>query len=177
MTPREITNRLHEQIAVHHPALVAAFRAIPPGGRKPGAMRALAAWKLKHRDGIEEAKTWPTPTSPAASDRLPRNKAHYQVPWFRASSTASADFRVIRPAASRPRSRESSAGLPLPLLRQENRAFVIGPMCAVNRVSAEPPSHLDCAVFSATHARSWLPRTWGGASGTCPKARTTRLGR
>jgi len=30
------------------------------------------------------------------------------------------------------------------------RAFVIGPMCAVNRISAEPPSHPDCARFAAT---------------------------
>ena len=29
------------------------------------------------------------------------------------------------------------------------KAFVIGPMCAVNRTSSEPPSHLDCARFSA----------------------------
>lgn len=28
-------------------------------------------------------------------------------------------------------------------------AFLIGPMCAVNRVSGEPPSHLECAEFSA----------------------------
>lgn len=28
-------------------------------------------------------------------------------------------------------------------------AFVIGPMCAVNRVTSEPPNHHDCAVFSA----------------------------
>lgn len=27
--------------------------------------------------------------------------------------------------------------------------FVIGPMCAVNRVSAEPPGHLECARYSA----------------------------
>jgi hypothetical protein len=26
--------------------------------------------------------------------------------------------------------------------------FVIGPMCAVNRVSAEPPSHRDCAAYA-----------------------------
>jgi hypothetical protein len=26
--------------------------------------------------------------------------------------------------------------------------FVIGPMCAVNRVSAEPPSHRDCALYA-----------------------------
>lgn len=29
------------------------------------------------------------------------------------------------------------------------RSFVIGPMCAVNRTSAEPPCHLDCAEWSA----------------------------
>lgn len=27
--------------------------------------------------------------------------------------------------------------------------FVIGPMCGINRVSAEPPSHLECAGWSA----------------------------
>lgn len=27
-------------------------------------------------------------------------------------------------------------------------AFVIGPMCAINRTSAEPPCHYDCAVWS-----------------------------
>jgi hypothetical protein len=29
------------------------------------------------------------------------------------------------------------------------KAFVIGPMCAVNRTSSEPPCHVDCARFSA----------------------------
>jgi hypothetical protein len=29
------------------------------------------------------------------------------------------------------------------------KTFVIGPMCAVNRTTSEPPCHLDCAVFSA----------------------------
>jgi hypothetical protein len=27
--------------------------------------------------------------------------------------------------------------------------FVVGPMCTVNRTSAEPPCHLDCAIFAA----------------------------
>ena len=27
--------------------------------------------------------------------------------------------------------------------------FVVGPMCGVNRVSSEPPSHRECAVYSA----------------------------
>jgi hypothetical protein len=29
------------------------------------------------------------------------------------------------------------------------RAFTVGPMCAINRTSAEPPSHRDCAEWSA----------------------------
>jgi len=30
----------------------------------------------------------------------------------------------------------------------ERKAFVIGPMCVVNRVTSEPPSHLECAEWS-----------------------------
>lgn len=29
-----------------------------------------------------------------------------------------------------------------------NKAFPLGPMCCVNRVSSEPPSHLECALWS-----------------------------
>lgn len=35
--------------------------------------------------------------------------------------------------------------------RGRHAAFVIGPMCAINRVSPEPPSHLYCAAFSAVY--------------------------
>jgi hypothetical protein len=27
-------------------------------------------------------------------------------------------------------------------------AFVLGPMCSINRINSEPPSHLDCARFA-----------------------------
>src|SRR5262249_43350028 len=30
-----------------------------------------------------------------------------------------------------------------------HRVFVIGPMCAINRVISEPPSHRECAEFAA----------------------------
>lgn len=30
-------------------------------------------------------------------------------------------------------------------------AFVIGPMCAINRTSAEPPCHRECAIWSAVN--------------------------
>jgi hypothetical protein len=29
------------------------------------------------------------------------------------------------------------------------KSFVIGPMCAINKVISEPPSHRDCAIWSA----------------------------
>lgn len=32
-----------------------------------------------------------------------------------------------------------------------NMAFLIGPMCGVNRTTGEPPCHLECAVWSACH--------------------------
>ena len=84
--------------------------------------------------------------------RLPRNKAGYPVPWFVAWIGGQPDFRVIRPGGIQVALRQKlcwTCGIPF--RRQEDRAFVIGPMCAVNRVSAEPPSHEDCAVYSATH--------------------------
>jgi hypothetical protein len=28
-------------------------------------------------------------------------------------------------------------------------SFVLGPMCCVNRINSEPPSHLDCALYAA----------------------------
>lgn len=37
----------------------------------------------------------------------------------------------------------------VPLSNGREAAFVIGPMCAVTRTSGEPPSHLECARWSA----------------------------
>ena len=91
-------------------------------------------------------------STPGRIDRLPRNKARYPVPWFVAFIDGQPDFRVIRPGGIQTALRQKLCwACGMPFLRQEDRAFVIGPMCAVNRVSAEPPSHEDCAVYSATH--------------------------
>jgi hypothetical protein len=84
---------------------------------------------------------------------LPRDKHGHPVPWFVAWIDRKPDFRVVKPGAIAEalRGRGLCWTCGVPFQRQEDRAFVIGPMCAVNRVSAEPGSHLDCAVFSATH--------------------------
>ena len=87
---------------------------------------------------------------PGRVTRLPRNKAKYPVPWVVAIIDGEPDFRVIRARGIETAlSRKLCWVCGLPFLRQEDRAFVIGPMCAVNRVSAEPPAHRDCAVYSA----------------------------
>jgi hypothetical protein len=57
------------------------------------------------------------------------------------------DFRAIEPGrivACYQKRRCWLCGEPL----GQYLAFVIGPMCAVNRISSEPPSHKDCAEYA-----------------------------
>lgn len=88
------------------------------------------------------------PDLPAFMRGLPIDKRGYPVPWF----VPWVDGLPVFPAMDE-RKRA--------LAWRERRcwicggkigrvqAFVIGPMCAVNRTSAEPPSHLPCARFAA----------------------------
>lgn len=80
--------------------------------------------------------------------RLPRDKHDRPVPWFVAWIDGVPDFRIIREDGIRVALRGRICWL---CGQQLGRyvAFVIGPMCAVNRVTAEPGSHLDCAVYAA----------------------------
>lgn len=91
--------------------------------------------------------------------QLPRHRG-YPVPWFVAwldeegnatrPGTGTPDFRVLAPGAVRA---AVGHGICWVCGRPHNAhvayAFVIGPMCAINRVSAEPPSHIHCADWSA----------------------------
>jgi hypothetical protein len=87
---------------------------------------------------------------PAAMRDLPRDHAGRPVPWFVAFIGGTPDFRVIAPGKLE---RALRGGLCWVCGRGftggQDRAWLIGPMCAVNLVTAEPPSHLDCAVASA----------------------------
>lgn len=88
-------------------------------------------------------------TLPPQIQALPRNEDGWPVPWFVATVDGKPDFRVMD-AAKRMAAIQNSlcwvCGRPL---TDGFGVFVIGPMCAVNRTSAEPPSHEDCAEFSA----------------------------
>jgi hypothetical protein len=87
---------------------------------------------------------------------LPENMKHlpifrsYPVPAFvHWLENGEPEFRILEPGYFVKAIRQSLCwvcGLPF---TNRRRAFVIGPMCAINRISAEPPCHVECARFSA----------------------------
>lgn len=86
---------------------------------------------------------------PARIARLPRDKHDRPVPWFvHRDDDGVPDFRVIGRDRMADAHRFELCWV-CGQRRGRHAAFVIGPMCGVNRVSAEPPSHLDCALYSA----------------------------
>jgi hypothetical protein len=114
--------------------------------------------ELPMTDAIASAlppfETWPSRIKALRLD--PRG---FPVPWFvtwfkdgnpvlPSTRDAVPDFRMVQSSMVATAIRYGwcwVCGQPL----GKHLAFVIGPMCAVNRTSAEPPCHLDCAEFSA----------------------------
>ncbi len=79
---------------------------------------------------------------------LPINDEGYPVPYFVPYVDGKPEFRGFdgeKLAICVRHRRCWLCGEPL----GKNMVFVIGPMCAVNKVSAEPPSHYDCAKYAA----------------------------
>ena len=79
----------------------------------------------------------------------------YPVPWFvdRAAppKDGGPDFRVMDGKRLKTAIRERRCWVCGLRLGRETGTFVAGPMCGINRTSAEPPSHLACALASAKH--------------------------
>lgn len=93
---------------------------------------------------------------PPRMRKLPVSDRGYPIPWFvhYVPETGESDFRVIgRGKLFTAHSKK------LCWLCGEKLGtylcFTIGPMCTVNRVSAEPPSHRECAEY-ATKACPFL---------------------
>lgn len=80
---------------------------------------------------------------------LPVSERGFPVPWFVWWSPEGVpDFRIVdtpKLALAMHHRLCWVCGQPLGV----RMAFVIGPMCLVNRINSEPPSHRECAVFSA----------------------------
>lgn len=86
----------------------------------------------------------------ARIEKLEVDKRGYRIPWFVAWIDGEPDFRVIGPGKIGRAVSENRCWVCGDFLGAY-RAYVIGPMCAVNRTSAEPPCHRDCAIYAATH--------------------------
>lgn len=97
------------------------------------------------------------PQMPDRIARLPRDHRGFPVPWFvqwfkdgepSDFGAGQPDFRVID-------TRKLAKALKQPhcwVCGEQmgvHRVFLIGPMCAINRVISEPPSHRECAEFAA----------------------------
>jgi hypothetical protein len=102
----------------------------------------------------------PLPLPPRIA-RLPINDRGFPVPWFVQWIDGEPDFRVMDAAKLQFCAWNHNppcwiCGEPLGV----HRVFAIGPMCAINRVISEPPSHRECAEF-AVRACPFLvnPRT------------------
>jgi hypothetical protein len=98
------------------------------------------------------------PPVPPRMARLSVDARGYPVPWFvpwfdaegneRPAGDGTPDFRRITPG------RIATAIIAEVCWICGDRmgawrTFVLGPMCAINRVTSEPPSHRDCADFAA----------------------------
>lgn len=88
------------------------------------------------------------PDTPRRIRTLPRNEAGYPVPWFVEYVDGKPDFRIMNEHHFVAAVKEKLCWICGEKMGAF-KAFVIGPMCAVNRVSSEPPSHTDCAIFAA----------------------------
>ena len=88
------------------------------------------------------------PPLPKRFTKLPVDARGYPVPAFVARVAGEYDFRIVKPGWPQHCYRHRRCWLcGEPLGRRA--VFVIGPMCVVNRVTSEPPCHLDCAEFAA----------------------------
>lgn len=85
---------------------------------------------------------------PARIKRLPISPTGFPVPWFVHWEDGVPEFRMLgknKIADAWRRKLCWVCGEPLGRIA----AMTLGPMCAINRTISEPPSHRDCAVYSA----------------------------
>jgi hypothetical protein len=85
---------------------------------------------------------------PARIARLPVDPRGYPVPKFVAHIEGKPDFRIMDANHLRNSIKQGLCWICGDRLGTR-KAFTVGPMCCINRISPEPPSHRECAVFAA----------------------------
>lgn len=88
------------------------------------------------------------PDLPDRMKRLPVDHRQFPVPWFVAWVDGEPQFPIADGEKYALAWRNRLCWVCGEKLGRFS-SFVIGPMCAVNRTSSEPPSHRECAQFSA----------------------------
>lgn len=88
------------------------------------------------------------PPLPRLMQTLPVDERGYCVPWFVKWVDGKPEFRAMDPYKFMLAIRERLCWVCGQKLYAE-MIFTIGPMCALNLISSEPPSHRQCAQFSA----------------------------
>lgn len=116
---------------------------------------------------------------PPQIERLPRDERGYPVPYFVSWIDGKPEFRVADGKKMVLAIRNQLCwvcGTKMHLkTKRRDFAFTLGPMGSINRVNSEPPSHYECAVFSAmacpflTKPKA-VRREIGLPAGTCDPA-------
>lgn len=87
------------------------------------------------------------PEPPPRIAKLPVDECGYPVPWFVQWVGDKPEFRAYDPAKLVRAVKERLCWVcGEPLFREQ--VFVIGPMCAINQISADPPAHRECARYA-----------------------------
>lgn len=96
-------------------------------------------------------RRWDRTAMPPRIAALPTDAQGRPIPWFVAPGRPGRplDFRVASPERMRRAMRHRLCWTCGHRIHEDGATFVLGPMCGVNRESAEPPSHLPCAAYSA----------------------------
>ena len=84
---------------------------------------------------------------PKRMQKLPISKKGFPVPWFVAKVDGEWDFTCVRENGIYVAHMKHLCwlcGEPMGVWK----AFTVGPMCVINRISAEPPEHLDCSEYA-----------------------------
>lgn len=93
-----------------------------------------------------ELKT--TELLPRRMQALPVDDRGYVIPWFVAWVDGKPEFRAMDPSKFVRALTQKLCWVCGERLGV-NVCFVAGPMCGINRTSSEPPSHVECARWSA----------------------------
>src|SRR5437667_1054661 len=95
-------------------------------------------------------------TMRAELEPLPERMRHlriddrgYPVPWFVPWVDGQPEFRAMDAVKRHKAIKDGRCWVCGGSLYGQKKVFVIGPMCGVNRTTAEPPNHLECARWSA----------------------------